>query len=393
MKKLLSLLLASLLALTPLLSLAEETPAEKLLARWSEYLAFQDEITRETLLYCDAMSAVGQTLTWEDLLRARAAYAAATNHRSELGYMTFGAPLTSEDKAALALQNLDPEAFVPLMESVNEDLTIDLLNLLDYSSNLLVNVYDTTQLELMTEWAALKKTEAEYNALHACLFTNHLLNTLCDADAAQAWWTEMDTLYPNLSAYKEPFITDAAALEKRTDEHTTTMEGQKKAMSAHVGKQQNVLDTIKYHLEMGIDYYTLDKLVHYANVPAILPMAPWWGELGQDFFSYYILDAEGQLVSLEMDSDLSVTPQVEAIYTSGVSKADVVAYADYLTLFGLTATAVSGDETDDQPWNASLKGEGVSLSVRWHNGNATIFNIGTKAMFVPDWFILLLLGE
>ena len=149
------------------------------------------------------------------------------------------------------------------------------------------------------------------------------------------------------------------------------------------------MDSMLYAMETGSDYFTKKNMIVYEGAPVKLPLAPWWGELGKDIFAYFTMDEKANMTRITMDSDLSVTPDVEVVQTSGVAKQDVRDYVAYLMDIGLQASSLSGDEDNEEPFSVTLRKGSIMLMVRWNNGSASIWNVGNKVMFVPDWYVIL----
>lgn len=391
MKKLMSLCFAVLLALLPVLALADsdETAKTQLLSLWSEYLAIQDEIIHDDLMVCEALIALDESRTWEQMLRTRAVVAAAMTNRSALGAISPGEGLSIEQQLRLVELGVDVDPYVITMDELNAYLDVDLLTLLDFSTNLIGYTYDIESLAWTKDWAVLKKDMAVGDAVYLCGMTNHLLNTLGDEENAASYWNEMDTLYPTLSGYRKEFNPDDASLEKFMDEYITQMEASQLALAEHVGQGEYIIDSMIYALETGSPYFSKENMIVYEGAPVKLPLAPWWGELGKDIFAYYTLDAESNMIRITMDSDLSVTPDVEVVQTSGVAKQDVIDYASYLTDIGLQASSLSGHEANEEPFSVTLRKGSIMLIVRWNNGSASVWNVGNRVMFVPDWYVIL----
>ena len=391
MKKLLSLFLAVLLLLTCNLSVAEEGNAvkAKLLSLWAEYLAIQDAMLHDDLVVCDALIALDTSRTWEQMLRTRAAVAAAMSNRSALGGLTLSEPLTTSEKIELITLGVDVDPFVMDMEGLNDYLGIELSTLLEFNLTLIGDSFDIKSLSWSRDWAVLKKATVEDNAIYLCLMTNHLLNTLGYTEQAVSFWAQMDEKYPTIAKYKDAFTSNDDALYNTVDAHLTKMEDDQVKHSAHAGKGEHMLNTMKYAMETGSDYFTKKNMIVYEGAPVKLPLAPWWGELGKDIFAYYTLDAESNMIRITMDSDLSVTPDVEVVQTSGVAKQDVLDYAAYLMDIGLQASSLSGNEANEEPFSVTLRKGSIMLIVRWNNGSASVWNVGNRVMFVPDWYVIL----
>lgn len=391
MKKLMSLCLAVLIALLPVLALADsdETAKTQLLSLWSEYLAIQDEIIHDNLMVCEALIALDESRTWEQMLRTRAVVAAAMTNRSALGAISLGEGLSIAQQLRLVELGVDVDPYVITMEELNVYLSDELLTLLECSTTLIGNTYDMESLAWTKDWAVLKKDMAVDDAVYLCGMTNHLLNTLGDEEKAAFYWNEMDTLYPTLSGYKKEFNPDDKSLEKFMDEYITQMEANLLAFSEHVGQGEYIIDSMIYALETGSPYFSKENMIVYEGAPAKLPLAPWWGELGKDIFTYYTLDEESKMILITMDSDLSVTPDVEVVQSSGVAKQDVLDYAAYLMDIGLNASSLSGNEANEEPFSVTLRKGNIMLMVYWNNGSASIWNVGNRVMFIPDWYAIL----
>lgn len=396
MKKLIAVILALLLALTPALSLAEEAKAEKakLLSLWSEYLAAMDKQIRDDLLWSEAILTLARTKTWDDMLRARATVGAVTSSRSANGKTTLGAPLTAAEKNALIAAGVDVDAFVMEMEDLNSDLSMDLLTTLDISETLLGNCFDTESLEWLTGRAELDKMSAQDEAKWLCMLTNHLLNGMNDEASAASFWAVMDFLYPNIAAFKGDYVSDGEALMGLAETHIISMEKNQMEYSAYLeGVGEHMLNAMTYAMENGDPYFSKENMIVYEDAPTVMPLAPWWGEVGNDIFAAYTMDAEGSLTRLTVDSDLTVVPDVMVVQTSDVGKSEVMAYAEYLKKIGLEASSESGTEREAEAWSVTLRAGPIMLMVRWSNGNAFVWNVGPNVMFVPDWYASLSLQE
>ena len=313
LKKAVTVFLAALLVFSPILSMAEMdvSPKEKLLSLWTEYLAIQDAVIHDELLVCDALISLDASRTWEQMLRTRAAVAAAVTNRSLIGNRYLNESLTEYEKLMLVMMNVDVDPFVMDMEGLNGYLGIELSTLLEFNLTLIGDSFDTKSLSWSREWAVLKKATVEDNAIYLCLMTNHLLNTLGYTEQAASFWAQMDEKYPNIAKYKDAFTSNDDALYNTVDAHLTKMEDDQVKHYAHAGKGEHMLNTMKYAMETGSDYFTKKNMIVYEGAPVKLPLAPWWGELGKDIFAYYTLDAESNMIRITMDSDLSVTPDVE----------------------------------------------------------------------------------
>lgn len=391
LKKAVTVFLAALLVFSPILSMAEMdvSPKEKLLSLWTEYLSIQDAIIHDELLVCDALISLDASRTWEQMLRTRAAVAAAVTNRSLIGNRYLNESLTEYEKLMLVMMNVDVDPFVMEMEGLNGYLGIELSTLLEFNLTLIGDSFDIKSLSWSREWAVLKKATVEDNAIYLCLMTNHLLNTLGYTEQAAAFWAQMDEKYPTIAKYKDAFTSNDDALYNTMDAHLTKMEDDLVKHSAHAGKGEHMLNTMKYAMETGSDYFTKKNMIVYEGAPVKLPLAPWWGELGKDIFAYYTLDAESNMIRITMDSDLSVTPDVEVVQTSGVAKQDVIDYASYLTDIGLQVSSLSGNEANEEPFSVTLRKGSIMLIVRWNNGSASVWNVGNRVMFVPDWYVIL----
>ena len=365
------------------------SPKEKLLSLWTEYLAIQDAIIHDELLVCDALISLDASRTWEQMLRTRAAVAAAVTNRSLIGNRYLNESLTEYEKLMLVMMNVDVDPFVMDMEGLNDYLGIELSTLLEFNLTLIGDSFDIKSLSWSRDWAVLKKATVEDNAIYLCLMTNHLLNTLGYTEQAAAFWAQMDEKYPTIAKYKDAFTSNDDALYNTMDAHLTKMEDDQVKHSAHAGKGEHMLNTMKYAMETGSDYFTKKNMIVYEGAPVKLPLAPWWGELGKDIFAYYTLDAESNMIRITMDSDLSVTPDVEVVQTAGVAKQDVLDYAAYLMDIGLQASSLSGHEANEEPFSVTLRKGSIMLIVRWNNGSASVWNVGNRVMFVPDWYVIL----
>ena len=391
LKKAVTVFLAALLVFSPIMSMAEMdvSPKEKLLSLWTEYLAIQDAVIHDELLVCDALIALDTSRTWEQMLRTRAAVAAAVTNRSLIGNRYLNESLTEYEKLMLVMMNVDVDPFVMDMEGLNGYLGIELSTLLEFNLTLIGDSFDIKSLSWSKDWAVLKKATVEDNAIYLCLMTNHLLNTLGYTEQAAAFWAQMDEKYPTIAKFKDAFTSNDDALYNTMDAHLTKMEDDLVKHSAHAGKGEHMLNTMKYAMETGSDYFTKKNMIVYEGAPVKLPLAPWWGELGKDIFAYYTLDAESNMIRITMDSDLSVTPDVEVVQTAGVAKQDVLDYAAYLTDIGLQVSSLSGNEANEEPFSVTLRKGSIMLIVRWNNGSASVWNVGNRVMFVPDWYVIL----
>ncbi len=388
MKKLISLLLAVLLGMTPVLSLAEDADAAKikLLNRWMEYLTIQNQMLHDDLLVCDALITLEKSRTWEDMLRARAVVAAATLSRLELSEQSLGEALTSTEIISLITLGVDVDPFVMTMETLNADLEADMAALRQLSTTLLDNSLDTGSLSWTLQWAELKKNNVGNDAVWLCLMTNHLLNTLADKELAASFWAQMDKMYPVIVGYKDAFNADDDALAAMLDAHIIRMEKGLTDWAAHTGKIGYIIDTMKFAMENGMDYFTRENMVVYENAPTMLPHADWWGELGMSDFYYFTLDEDFTMIPVTVDSDLSLVPEVEMIYTYDVDKQDVIGYAAFLMDIGLEGSSLKGNEEDSEPWSISLRKGPIMLWLSWKSGRATVTNLCDAAMFAPIWY-------
>ena len=158
-RRLFTLLMALIMALTPALSLAEKADSakERLLSLWSEYLAIEDKIIQDDLIVCDALTALDASRTWEQMLRTRAAVAAALSNRSALGSFSLGENLTPDEEMDLIEQGVDVDPFVMEMEGLNGYLGVELSTLLQFSLTLIGDSFDTKSLSWTKDWAVLKK--------------------------------------------------------------------------------------------------------------------------------------------------------------------------------------------------------------------------------------------
>ena len=75
--------------------------------------------------------------------------------------------------------------------------------------------------------------------------------------------------------------------------------------------------------------------------------------------------------------------------TAGVAKQDVLDYAAYLMDIGLQVSSLSGNEANEEPFSVTLRKGSIMLIVRWNNGSASVWNVGNRVMFVPDWYVIL----
>jgi len=369
---------------------AELSTLEKLLERWFQYIGTQDQMLSGEIMLSDHTLTFTQQPTWENLLRARAAAGIVREVRSDLAGRILLPELTDAEYAELALRGIMVDVAREETPELNKYASTEILELLNWSTTLHGNCFDIRSIEWLTELAELKKQSALYECRWYVITTNALLASLNNDEAARDIWEQLPALYPCIFATDPEYIPLLADTVPVAEETITILESQLTAYQAHLGAAENDLNNMYYVAFVNEPYFTKENMLLIEDAPLLLPLAPWHGKLGGEIFVHYTVNKEGKLIRLNAESDLNTElPMVECIYTSDVDKALAVSYADLLAEIGLSFTQ-SGNDSDDQAWSRTFDAIAGDLMIRWENGNVSIWNIGMKVMFIPDWYAALL---
>ena len=309
---------------------------ERLNLHWEEYLDFRETLDSTILWAIEGIDPYAQNPTWDNLLRARAAAAAAWNALKKVQ-----APSSTVDAQTLEVLHDYKEELVPVQDHLSS-AALDLTDARNFLTQMRYNLEDLflykTDVAATQKHIALRRQTLTGYSRYVSLLTNHLYRTWGMADR----WEPLMARCPTLAAHSQPWENNAKLLDtladQALDQYTTAALG----FSALNVLGETSLDALNQVDQFG-NWAPLKSLIEIPQgMPAVWPGPFWVQEPSQ--IHYFVPGEEGKNTILHAGDDLSRLPTSVFYYYDYVTREEYDLYLQDLKDCGATLLSEDTEE-------------------------------------------------
>lgn len=370
---------------------AEETVMDRFLNDWITLLTMrEDRYTQEN----DALQTIityGETESWEDLVRARAAAAFTCDLVAYYAKTEVPQAMTEADYKRLIDQGMDIGDVRGEFSIYNGDTLADLSeNVVPfwsryYLANLMERAFDRNSVE---EYVALAKAQTGVNVQelkYLYLINNYIALEVPEADAQRLYALAGDNAPGVMSAYRQPFTSVNDVLNEMNDT-VNLLEEALLAYEKALALGYANLDAAQARFDRGESIVKPEERAALADRPKTLPWPTFW-DSGSGDVTYYWRDAEGGVTAMSRGINRGEIPNCMHVSVPRVSREAYDQYVAQLGGLGLSPTEATDAAalycfSDGTIFMMEWSQDGVRLTVR--NG---------QICFAPAWYIASVSGD
>lgn len=358
----------------------EKKPDEAQLAlqaEWLNVLVFQDDLLSLTDWAFDYAEAFAEENTWESLLKAQAACAAALEAAKALPVPE--KTVTTEQYTDLMEQKIEAEVVsqeFQMMYTYRQQ-TVDTLTRLQ--TMLRDDVFMIPSVEVLPKWLDTAREVDRITGEYYILTTNYLALQLENTQV----WEETTEPLPVLNQIQLEWNDDSEAIEKQTEELLDELEVQVNLQNEFLGTADYTLAVVRQASETG-DTSKLSTLMHdipgrefYYPMPSwVMPDARW---------RFYVPGENPEEPrEITFGDELTKMPCRVEVICPGVTRDGMEAYFTAISFWGLEP-----EEQEPDHWLISVGDYRMELILT--DSGAEIVLSGDIACLIPELYLIAIL--
>lgn len=347
---------------------------------WETCLEISESRFGQLLWVYDYVEAYAMDNSWDSLLKARAACAAAMGSLQQLSPREL--TMSQEQYQALIGAGIEADVVAMECENLSAGITQTIHTLTMLETILQDDIYFTESVEILADRVRVGRQIVQDECSYLCLTTNYLLLQMQE----DGLWEEMESRYPIIAACRDPWYSGAEPIMSACDAVLGDLQAQQTRLSEFLGVSDYTLKLVEEAAATGDVSRLAKQMNHMDGVPAYLPLPGWIAENPAQCL-YLITDTQTQEPRLaEPLEALSQAPSACYLLCSGIDREAVEDYGQRLKSWGLEPYADWDEEAETHQLYVT-SGESQML-VEWTQDETTIFLTSPVACLIPELYLL-----
>lgn len=351
---------------------------------WEACLEISESRFRQLLWVYDSVEAYARDNSWDSLLKARAACAAAMGSLQQLSPREQA--VSQEQYQALIGAGIEADVVAMEWENLSAGITQTIQTLTMLETILQDDIYFTESVEILADRVTVGRQIVQDECSYLCLTTNYLLLQM----QADGLWEELEDRYPTIAACRDPWYSDPEPIMSKCGAVLEDLQAQQTRLSEFLGVSDYTLKLVEEAAATGDISRLAKQMNRIAGVPAYFSLPGWVAENPAQCL-YLITDTQTQEPRLaEPLEALSQAPSACYLLCSGIDREAVEDYGQRLKAWGLEPYADWDEEAATYRLRVS-SGES-RLLVEWTQNETTLCLTSPVACLIPELYLLAMLS-
>lgn len=368
-------------------SAARQTPLQEekaaLQSDWEACLEISESRFRQLLWVYDSVEAYARDNSWDSLLKARAACAAAMGSLQQLSPREL--TMSQEQYQELIGAGIEADVVAMECENLSAGITQTIHTLTMLETILQDDIYFTESVEILADRVRVGRQIVQDECSYLCLTTNYLLLQMQE----DGLWEEMESRYPIIGACQDPWYSDPEPIMSACGAVLEDLQAQQTRLSEFLGVSDYTLKLVEEAAATGDVSRLAKQMNHVAGVPAYFPLPGWIAENPAQCL-YLIPDAQTQeLRPADSPEDLSQAPSACYLLCGGIHREAVEGYGERLKSWGLEPYAHWDAEAE--AYRLRVTSGESQLLVEWTQDETTLCLTSPVACLIPELYLLAML--
>lgn len=329
----------------------------------------------------DYIEVYAQDNSWDSLLKARAACAAAIQSLRQLSPQEM--TMSQEQYQALIEAGIEADVAAMECENLSAGITqsIDTLNMLE--TILQDDIYFTESVEILTDRVSVGRQIVRDECGYLCLTTNYLLLQMQE----EGLWEEMEIRYPTIAACRDRWYSETEPIMSACGAVLEDLQSQQIWLSEFLGVSDYTLKIVEDAAASGDVSRLAKQMNHVTGVPAYIPFPSSFAESPVQCF-YLTVDAQtGQQQLADSPEALSQVPSACYLLFGGIDLEAVDRYRQRLEFWGLNT------DWDEEACRLRVTSGESQMLLEWTQSETTICLTNPVACLIPELYLQAMLPQ
>lgn len=350
---------------------------------WEACLEISESRFRQLLWVYDSVEVYVRDNSWESLLKARAACAAAMRSLQQLSPREQA--VSQEQYQALIGAGIEADVVAMEWENLSAGITQTIQTLTMLETILQDDIYFTESVEILADRVTVGRQIVQDECSYLCLTTNYLLLQM----QADGLWEELEGRYPTIAACRDPWYSDPEPIMSKCGAVLEDLQAQQTRLSEFLGVSDYTLKLVEEAAATGDVSRLAKQMNRIVGIPAYFPLPGWVAENPAQC-RYLITDTQTRELRLADPLEaLSQAPSACHLLCGGIDREAVEGYGQRLKSWGLEPYADWDEEAETyRLWVTSGESQ---LLVEWTRDETTLCLTSPVACLIPELYLLAML--